>query len=117
MGLLRAIRAFFGGRDDHRESRGRDVRDSSSGPRVRRAGMSDLDEALSPRPPKGGTVPVPELAAAVRDRDDTAIHQRRWQCGEILLDTYRVEDVREGGMGYVYIVEHLGWELKLAGKV
>ena len=117
MGWLTAIRAFFGGRGDHRETRGRDVRDSSSGARVSHSRMSGFDETLSSGPPKGGTVVIPALAAAVRGRDEMAIQQRRWQRGEVLLNTYKVEDVREGGMGCVYIVEHLGWKMKLAVKV
>jgi len=36
--------------------------------------------------------------------------------GDVILDTYLVEDVRSGGMGNVYIAEHTKWKLKLAIK-
>jgi WD40 repeat protein/serine/threonine protein kinase len=39
-----------------------------------------------------------------------------WKQGDVILNTYRVLDVRMGGMGYVYIAEHLGWKVKMAIK-
>jgi len=40
-----------------------------------------------------------------------------WQAGDVILDTYEVEDVIvSGGMGYVYIANHNKWNVKLAIK-
>ncbi len=41
---------------------------------------------------------------------------RIWKPGEVILDTYKVEDVMSGGMGYVYIAEHQKWKVKMAIK-
>lgn len=41
---------------------------------------------------------------------------RPWQPGEVILDTYEVEDVLSGGMGHVYIVTHRDWRMKVAIK-
>ena len=39
-----------------------------------------------------------------------------WQPGDVILDTYEVEDVISGGMGHVYIANHRNWNVKLAIK-
>ena len=39
-----------------------------------------------------------------------------WQPGDVILDTYEVEDVISGGMGHVYIANHKNWNVKLAVK-
>ena len=39
-----------------------------------------------------------------------------WQPGDVILDTYEVEDVISGGMGHVYIANHKSWNVKLAIK-
>ncbi len=39
-----------------------------------------------------------------------------YQRGDVILDTYLVEDIRSGGMGNVYIAEHKKWKIKLAIK-
>ena len=39
-----------------------------------------------------------------------------WQPGDLILDTYEVEDVLSGGMGHVYIANHNKWNVKLAIK-
>jgi len=42
---------------------------------------------------------------------------RVWEKGDVILDTYKVEDViKTGGMGYVYIAEHQKWKVKMAIK-
>ncbi len=41
---------------------------------------------------------------------------RIWQRGEVILDTYKVEDIKAGGMGFVYIAEHKDWHVKMAIK-
>ena len=41
---------------------------------------------------------------------------RVWQKGDLILDTYKVEDIKMGGMGYVYIAKHQGWKVKIAIK-
>lgn len=39
-----------------------------------------------------------------------------WKIGETVLDTYKIENKYSGGMGLVYIAEHLDWKTKLAIK-
>ncbi|MGH8919365.1 MAG: hypothetical protein ACRD0H_13735 [Actinomycetes bacterium] len=40
-----------------------------------------------------------------------------WQPDDVILDLYQVRDVvRSGGMGLVYRVRHLGWNVDLAVK-
>lgn len=39
-----------------------------------------------------------------------------WQPGDVILDSYEVEDVFSGGMGHVYIANHNKWKVKLAIK-
>jgi WD40 repeat protein/serine/threonine protein kinase len=39
-----------------------------------------------------------------------------WEPGDVILDTYEVEDMIPGGMGYVYIANHNKWKVKLAIK-
>lgn len=41
---------------------------------------------------------------------------KSYQRGDVILDTYLVEEVRSGGMGNVYIAEHKKWKIKLAIK-
>lgn len=36
--------------------------------------------------------------------------------GDVILDTYLVEDIRSGAMGNVYIAEHKKWKIKVAIK-
>ena len=33
--------------------------------------------------------------------------------GDVILDTYLVEEIRSGAMGNVYIAEHKKWKLKV----
>ena len=39
-----------------------------------------------------------------------------WNKGDMVLETYLIEDMFEGGMGRVYIAEHKDWKTKLAIK-
>ena len=39
-----------------------------------------------------------------------------WKPGDVIMDRYRVEEVRSGSMGKVYISDHLGWDIKMAIK-
>ena len=39
-----------------------------------------------------------------------------WMPGDLILDTYEVEDVISGGMGHVYMAKHKKWQVKLAIK-
>lgn len=41
---------------------------------------------------------------------------KTWQKGDVILGTYLVEDVKAGGMGYVYIARHKDWNIKMAIK-
>jgi hypothetical protein len=38
------------------------------------------------------------------------------KAGDVILDTYEVEDVISGGMGHVYMANHNKWNVKLAIK-
>ena len=64
----------------------------------------------------GGTVVRPEVLHPSSRIPHPAKSLRVWDTGEVILDTYQVEDVKSGGMGYVYIVDHLKWKVKLAVK-
>ena len=59
-----------------------------------------------------------ELATpqTVEQQDQETKQFRVWQKGDVILDNYKVEDVKMGGMGYVYIVEHKDWNVKMAIK-
>ncbi len=63
----------------------------------------------------------------VREKEPTAQEKGRqggwggkslttYSKGEVLLDLYRIDDIKSGSMGYVYIAEHLQWGIKLAIK-
>jgi WD40 repeat protein/tetratricopeptide (TPR) repeat protein len=39
-----------------------------------------------------------------------------WSVGDVISGLYRVDHVRGGGMGLVYRVRHLGWQIDLAAK-
>ena len=50
-------------------------------------------------------------------KTDDSISNERIRCGEDLLGTYRViSEPIEGGMGSVYRVHHMGWDMDLAMK-
>jgi len=60
----------------------------------------------------------PELTALeMAQRKDWEIKTLpTWKPGDVILDTYEVEDVISGGMGHVYIANHNKWNVKLAIK-
>ncbi|MEM4407522.1 MAG: protein kinase [Candidatus Caldarchaeum sp.] len=60
----------------------------------------------------------PYLSELGTDFGPSISHERVkvWKKGDVILNTYRVLDVKMGGMGYVYIAEHLGWKVKMAIK-
>jgi hypothetical protein len=41
---------------------------------------------------------------------------KAYQRGDVILDTYLVEDIRSGAMGNVYIADHKKWKIKVAIK-
>ncbi len=66
-------------------------------------------------------VPVekkPELSALeIADRKEWEVKTLSvWQPGDLILDTYEVENVISGGMGHVYIANHNKWNIKIAIK-
>jgi WD40 repeat protein/serine/threonine protein kinase len=70
---------------------------------------------------KGGTSLSPQESAPANpkaggEEDWEKKQVRLWHKGEAILDTYRVEEVKSGGMGHVYIAEHPGWKMKVAIK-
>ncbi len=75
----------------------------------------------APEPNRGSTS-LRQQQPAARNQDKVGQESwqekpvRIWQKGETILDTYRVEDVEAGGMGYVYITEHQGWKTRVAVK-
>jgi WD40 repeat protein/serine/threonine protein kinase len=67
----------------------------------------------------GAVSPSPLTSPSVLDRVERHAQKaklRMWRVGETILNTYRVEDIKKGGMGYVYIAEHRGWKTKVAIK-
>jgi WD40 repeat protein/serine/threonine protein kinase len=61
---------------------------------------------------------APELTALeMAKRQDWEVKTLpAWKPGDVILDTYEVEDVISGGMGHVYIANHNKWKVKLAIK-
>ena len=72
------------------------------------------EESTAPPQKKEG----PELTALeMAQRKDWKIKSLSvWEPGDVILDTYEVEDVISGGMGHVYIANHNKWNVKLAIK-
>jgi serine/threonine protein kinase len=63
------------------------------------------------------TMPAPEPDDAATDETAEDVHSLEWKVGDIILGRYAVlGQVGEGGMGYVYHVRHLGWNMELAVK-
>ena len=60
----------------------------------------------------------PELTALeMAKRQDWEIKTLpTWQPGDVILDTYEVENRISGGMGHVYVANHNKWNVKLAIK-
>ena len=73
------------------------------------------------RPEKGFDVlrkkgPEP-TALEIAERKDWVVKSIPvWHPGDVILDTYEVEDVISGGMGHVYMANHKNWNVKLAIK-
>jgi WD40 repeat protein/tRNA A-37 threonylcarbamoyl transferase component Bud32 len=85
--------------------------------------VTKVDEEKSePKPEGTGTTlrkpEGPELTALeMANRKDWEVKTLPiWEPGDVILDTYEVEDVISGGMGHVYIAEHKHWKRKLAIK-
>ena len=57
-----------------------------------------------------------EIAELQAWTDEQIKNLKTWKKGELILDTYLVEDVIAGGMGYVYIAKHEDWNVKMAIK-
>ena len=80
------------------------------------------EEKPDPKPDRTGTTlrkpEGPELTALeMAQRKDWEIKiLPTWKPGDVILDTYEVEDVISGGMGHVYITNHNKWNVKLAIK-
>ena len=56
-------------------------------------------------------------ALQMAEQQDWEVKQLKvWQKGDVIMDRYQVEDVKAGGMGYVYIAEHKNWNVKMAIK-
>src|SRR5688572_4751222 len=78
--------------------------------------MSDFE----PHSTEPATPPIPpaatEPAGGTAYRDPASIPPR-WHVGDRILDLYEVLAVHEGGgMGLVYRVRHVGWNMELAVK-
>jgi serine/threonine protein kinase len=64
----------------------------------------------------GSRSPEP-TALQIAEQQDWEIKQLKiWQKGDVILDRYQVEDVKMGGMGYVYIAKHRDWNVEMAIK-
>jgi serine/threonine protein kinase len=86
--------------------------------------IKDTGTTLRPMEPKEIITPLtkekeaPELSALemAKRRDWEVKTLPVWEPGDVILDTYEVEDVISGGMGHVYIANHKNWNVKLAIK-
>ncbi|MCH8029133.1 MAG: protein kinase [Candidatus Dadabacteria bacterium] len=66
----------------------------------------------------GATSPAPDVSILdMAPKDSWELKKIKvWQKNDVMLGTYRVLDIKIGGMGYVYIAEHIGWKVKMAIK-
>jgi len=62
------------------------------------------------------TVVTPILSAQPARSSDRLGHIGEWKVGDIIENLYEVLDIKQGGMGEVYIVRHLRWNTMLAVK-
>ena len=65
-------------------------------------------------PPKRAAAPAPS-PQSVRTGDHRVV-SGEWKVGDIIENLYDVLDIKQGGMGAVYIVRHLRWNTMLAVK-
>ena len=71
-------------------------------------------KTVAQAPPQ--TVVAESVGASARGAAEAAVAVE-WKAGDVILDTYEVKQVHEGGgMGLVYRVHHKGWNLDLAVK-
>ncbi len=62
-----------------------------------------------------GAVSCPPLAGAGGGKG-FRMNIKVYQRGDVILDTYLVENIRAGAMGNVYVAEHKKWKIKVAIK-
>jgi WD40 repeat protein len=91
----------------------------------KRTSRSDNDISKKPElKSKTGTVLRQTGKATPITREKEIVDKKNWEVknlpvwrpGDVILDTYEVEDVFSGGMGHVYIAHHNKWKVKLAIK-
>jgi len=85
-------------------------KESSAQPTVQKPGGGTKEATQIKRLPELSGLEISEQGAW------QAKEVRTWNKGDIILNTYKVEEVKKGGMGYVYITEHQGWKVKIAIK-
>ena len=66
--------------------------------------------------PERKRAPEPDPVEIALDQSWVVKSLPEWKPGEEILGLYRVLDMKEGGMGRVYIAHHKGWNVKLAIK-
>jgi WD40 repeat protein/serine/threonine protein kinase len=88
---------------------------------------SDNDSEAEGKPPAEKPAGPGGTALSQRSTELTALEmaeQQRWavkqlkgwQRGDVILDTYTVEDIIPGGMGNIYVATHKDWHVKVAIK-
>lgn len=110
MALFSNIRNFFRKGDEPRQP-GEEEREESIGTlSAADTGMRNSSSFLTPL----------TTGLSLLDTDEDGSWKSRkvkvWEKGDVILNTYRVLDILMGGMGYVYIVEHMSWKVQMAVK-
>ena len=65
--------------------------------------------------PVGKVAPAPLFVPRARTRT-TPVDDNEWNVGDLIENLYEVRDVKQGGMGAVYVVRHRRWNTLLAVK-
>jgi len=89
-------------------------KESESKPKDTGTTLRKPEESPAPPQKKEG----PELTALeMAHRKDWEVKTLpTWKPGDVIMDTYEVEDMIPGGMGHVYIAYHKKWNVKVAIK-
>ena len=85
-------------------------------PKVERTGTTLRKSEEAPAPPQKKEGPELTALEMAKRQDWEVKTLPEWKPGDVILDTYEVEDVISGGMGHVYIANHNKWKVKLAIK-
>jgi len=90
--------------------------DEKPDPKPDRTGTTLRKPEESPTPPQKKEGPELTALEMAKRKDWDIKFLPIWKPGDVILDTYEVEDVISGGMAHVYIANHNKWNVKLAIK-